>query len=77
MGDRSSSIRTADRTCKPPTIRALTFRCLKHANSSSKSFDIGSLESCPLAAEILDSADAGVGRDGAPELTVGSSIVLE
>lgn len=59
------------------TIRALTFRCLKHANSSSKSFDIGTLESCPLAAEILDGGNPGVGRDRSPELTISSSIVLE
>jgi hypothetical protein len=50
---RSSSYWTA----KPPTMRALTFRALKNANSSSKSFDTFTGDLPGLTAEIFEGFD--------------------
>jgi hypothetical protein len=58
-------------------MRALTFRRVKHANNSSKSFVIGSLKLRPLLAKILDRGNAGVGRHRTPEFSVRAPIGLE
>ena len=72
-----SSRSLAERDGIAPTTRALTFRCRKHANSSSKSLVIGPLERCPLLSEILDGRNPGVGRHRAPTVAIRASGVIE
>jgi hypothetical protein len=60
-------------TAYPPITTALTFRAVKHANSSSKSFNGLSAHSQPLQAQRLDGLDALVWRQAGPELPIGGA----
>src|ERR1700681_2591449 len=64
-------------TAKPPTMRALTFRALKNANSSSKSFDTFTGDFPGLVPKLFEGRDPLVSGHLRPELSVRLGFLLE
>jgi hypothetical protein len=64
-------------TAKPPTMRALTFRALKNANSSSKSFDTFTGDFPGLATEVFEGFDPLVSSHLRPELSIRLGFLFE